>query len=215
MISLVRRGSGGLLVIGFVATVTIAAASPAPSNEVTIASIPLFARLALDGESLHAYQVPVHMTGSLHKFFFTFHFARDGTVKFEQPASLQFAFDSVPSKYSDVFGQMGTPRTWPAIYDLQCAKAVNDNGDTKYEIHGIPKDTSSDIDHVVITMDDQGGPITAQWFMRDGWDVTSTIQMESVNNYLVPKEENTDVTGHGYHIHTDVTYGSYVLSSAA
>ena len=211
----VRRSSSGLIALLVIATAGASAASPMPSADVTIASIPLFARFASDGDSLHGYQAPVHMSGSLHKFFFTFHFERDGTVKFEQPATLQYAFDSVPSKYSSMFNQLGTPRTWPSIYNMDCVKATQEDGVTDYEIRGVPKDPSSDVDHVVIHMDDQGGPIVAQWILRDGWWVTSTIQMESVNNYMLPKEEETDVTGHGFRIHSDVTYGSYQLSSAA
>jgi hypothetical protein len=211
----VRRSGSGLIAFLVIVTACASAASPMPSGEVTIASSPLFARFASDNGSLHAYQAPVHMTGSLHKFIFTFHFERDGTVKFEQPDSLEYAFDSVPRKYSDMFNQLGTPRTWPVIYRLECVKATEEDGVTEYEIHGVPKDASSDIDHVVIRMDDRGGPIVAEWTLRDGWSVTSTIQMESVDNYLLPKEENTDVTGHGFHIHSDVTYGNYQLSSAA
>jgi hypothetical protein len=221
VVTFARRSRCGLLVLSFLVTAASAAAAPGsavppPNGEVTVASIPLFARLASDAESLHAYQAPVRMSGSVHKFFFTFHFEREGKVTFEQPASLQYAFDSVPQKYSNMFNQLGTPRTWPAIFDLQCVKATTgDNGATQYEIHGIPKDSSSDIDHVVIRMSDQDGPIIAEWILRDGWDVTSTIQMESVDNYLLPKEENTDVTGHGFHIHSDGTYGAYDLKSAA
>ena len=213
---LARRGGSGLIALIFIATASASAAAPTPpAGDVTIASIPLFARMASDGDSLRTYKVPVHMSGWLHKFIFTFHFQRDGMASFAQPASLQFVFDSVPQKYTQIFGQLGTPRTWPAIYNLQCVKTEQVDGVTQYEIHGVPKDPSSDIDYVVIRMNDHVGPITAQWFLRDGWNVTSTIQMESVGNYLLPKEDDTVVTGHGYNIHSDVTYGNYELNSAA
>lgn len=213
MKSIGRGGRAGLFALSVLATASSTYASPLAGDQPALASIPLFAQFASDGASLHGYKAPVHMTGSLHKFFFSIHFQRDGEVSYVQPDSLDFALNAVPRQYSAMLAQLGTPRTWPYLYDFHCVKSDDANGTAAYELHGVPKSPSSDVDHLVVHMQDGDGPIDAQWTLKDGWVVRSIIRLESVGSFLVPKEENSDITGHGFNIHSDVTYGNYVLSS--
>ena len=58
-------------------------------------------------------------------------------------------------------------------------------------------------------------PIAGQWIMRDGWTVNATIVTENVGGHLLPKEQIAEITGHGYRIHTDLTFGDYQFSGVA
>lgn len=213
MNSIGRGGRAGLFAITVIATASSTSASPLAGSTPTLASIPLFARFASDGASLQGYKAPVHLSGSLHKFFFTIPFKREGEVSYVKPDSLDFTIGSVPEQYSSMLGQLGTPRTWPYLYDFTCVKNTATDGSAAYELRGIPKSASSDVDHLVVRMSDGDAPIQAEWTLKDGWTITSTIQLEDVGNYLVPKEENARITGHGFDIHSDMTYGDYNVSS--
>jgi len=213
MKSIGRGGRAGLFALSVIATASSTYASPLAGDQPNLASIPLFAQFASDGPLLHGYKAPVQMTGSLHKFFFSIHFRREGEISYVRPDSLDFSLDAVPQQYSSMLAQLGTPRTWPYLYEFECVKNVGADGTAMYELRGVPKSPSSDVDHLVVRMSDGSGPIDAQWTLKDGWVVHSTIHMESVGNFLVPKEENSDITGHGFNIHSDMTYGNYVLSS--
>jgi hypothetical protein len=213
MTSIRRRGRAGLFALSVIASAASTSAAPLAGDQPSIASIPLFARFETDGTSLRGYKAPVHLDGSLHKFFISLKFEREGEVSFAQPDSLDFTLNSVPQQYSSMLSQLGTPRTWPYDYTFVCVKTVDTDGTAVYELHGVPKSTTSDVDHLVVRMQDGDAPIQAVWVLKDGWTVTSTIDLEAVGNYLMPKEENAHVTGHGFDIHSDVTYGNYVVSS--
>jgi hypothetical protein len=192
--------------------------SPSPSPSATpfsgtISSIPLFARFAADGPNPKSYTADINLNASLHKWIFTFHFHRDGQVAFQHPDDLSVTISSVPTKYSRVFGELGTPRSWPIIYKLVLLDAENVDGLPGYRLRGVPRQPS-DVDHVIIRMSDEHMPIHARWFLRSGWTLATTVVLESVQDYLVPKIERADITGHGYRIHTVMTYSNYVVNVA-
>ena len=189
--------------------------SPLPAltapAEGMLSSVPLFARLAADGTSLHTYSVPIHIMARVRKSVLSVGFARDGNVSFEEPDHLSISIQSVPERYANVFAQLGTPRTWPWFYDLELRDRSSVAGRDTYELTGVPRG-SSDVDHVVIRMSDESQPIEAQWVLHDGWTITSTIVLESIGNYLVSKTEEYDITGHGFKIHSEIQYGNYKLN---
>ena len=190
-----------------------AASCQAAGIEGTIASVPLFARLSAEGTNLHSYSVPIYLAISIHKFIFTFHARRNGTIRFEQPATLTASIVAVPKRYADVFGELGTARTWPLIYDLGLLGSELLKGRQTYRICGVPRE-QSDVDHIFIETSDADAPIDARWFLRSGWTITATIETEVVADYLLPKHESADIVGHGFKIHTDMTYGTYALNDA-
>lgn len=179
----------------------------------TVASIPLFARFAADGANPSSYSVPIHLVASLHKLIFSFAFRRDGMVSFSQPDVLRVSIKSVPQQYAHVFGELGTPRTWPMLYDLRIVGSQLIGGRAWYQLRGVPRNPS-DVDHVIIQVADEKSPIRARWFLHGGWTLTSTVNLVPVQDYLVPRREQADITGHGYRIHSDITYGNYMLNVA-
>lgn len=186
MISTARR-SGYLIVVLMFAVATPASAAQPPASDPMLTSIPLYARLARERVPLRSYQAAVHMSGSMHTFIFSIPFYREGTVTFERP------------------------RTWPSRYRLVCTSSASAAG-TSYELDGAPIDPSSQVVRMVVHFDAVGGPIAATWTLRDGWSVSATIQMKTVDSYLLPAEQIGEITGHGYRIHTDMVFADYVLN---
>lgn len=188
-------------------------ALPAPSASIdtTILSIPLFARLAADGGSLHAYSVPVRVTARIHKFLFSFRFSQNGEVAFEEPEHLSISIRSVPKRYESVFAQLGTPSTWPMLYDLRLRNRVLVDGKDTYELTGVPRE-SSEVDQIVIRTSDENGPVDVQWVLQGGWKVTGTIELGSAGDYLVPKQENVNIGGNGFRIQCELLYGDYTVN---
>lgn len=197
------------------------APSPAPPAErsavggidETLAKVPLFSRLSAEGATLHTYTVPVSLAVSVHKLIFTFHFTRNGTIRFAQPDTLIASIDSIPKRYTDIFGQLGTPRTWPLIYDLTVLPATTVNGQQTYRLRGVPRQPS-DVEYVLIATSDDTTAIAARWSLRGGWSISETIETTLVDTYAVPKRERADIVGGGYKIHSDMTYGDYLLNDA-
>src|SRR5579872_1449733 len=126
--------------------------------------IPLFARFAADEASLRSYAVPVHTAVALHKLI-TFHFGLNGTVYFKQPDRIALNMHMVPAEYRQLFADLGTPRIWPQIYDLQVVGSETTGTRTTYHLKGVPKQ-SSDVTSMLADVSDDGSPIVAQWVLR-------------------------------------------------
>jgi|HubBroStandDraft_1064217.scaffolds.fasta_scaffold02743_2 hypothetical protein len=58
-------------------------------------------------------------------------------VTFEEPNHLSISIQSVPERYANVFTQLGTPRTWPLLYDLQLRNRASVAGIDTYELVGV------------------------------------------------------------------------------
>lgn len=184
--------------------------TPAPPG---VDAIPMFARYA-QAQDTPDYTVPVHVSASFHVLFFSFPFRRRGSVSFTAPDSLSVSIDSVAAKYTKVFNEMGTPQTWLRQFDLHLVDAEPVDGHPGFRIEGTPKE-ASDIDRVVIRLSTQDAPIYAQWFLHDGYRIDTTLEMEEVDGHCVPAHEQAEITGHGYRIHSDMTYGSYAFKPIA
>lgn len=181
------------------------------SAEDVISTVPLFARSAADGISLHVYTVPIHVTARVRKFVFNFRFSQNGQVAFEEPNHLSISIESVPARYANIFTQLGTPRTWPMDYDLHLRGHVSAGGRDMYELTGVPREPS-DVDQIVIRTSEESQPVEVQWILHDGWTINSTIELEAVENYLVPRRERAVITGHGFKITCEMLYGDYTMN---
>lgn len=204
-----------MLLLALLLCASVPPAAPAPSATPSSGAerIPLFARYAA-GHNPPAYTVPVHISARLHVLFFSFPFRRQGTVTFAAPDSLNVSVDSVAAKYTKIFGEMGTPRTWPRLFVLHILDEEPVDGRPGFRLIGTPRE-DSDIDHVVIRLSDDDAPIHARWFLHDGYQIRSTTHLQQVNDYLVPVREEADITGHGYRISSDMLYGTYTFKPVA
>jgi hypothetical protein len=204
-----------VLVIAFTLQGPAAQAQPLPSPTATpnaLAAIPVFAELAAE-PNLQSYSAPVGVVATIHKFVFTLDVAHHGTAQYSWPSALTISLDSVPARYTAIFGELGDVQTWPAIYDLTPVDASAPGSPARYLVRGTPKQPS-DVDHVMIATNDVDGPIGATWVLHGGWTITATIYTEIVNQHLLPKREIADIVGHGMRIHCDMTYGDYRLGPA-
>lgn len=172
---------------------------------------PFLAQLAAEPD-LRSYVAPIDVAATIHKFIFSVPFRRHGTARFESPDSLTISLDSVPSRYTDIFGELGDVRTWPALYDLEPDIGAPNAGGA-YVMRGVPRH-DSDVDDVLIESTAADSPITATWHLHSGWTISATIETELVEQHLLPKHEAADIAGHGMKIHADLTYGDYTLTDA-
>lgn len=195
-----------------VATTTLVHQEPTAAAPDPLQSVPLFSRLSADSGNVRSYAAPLTLDVSLHRFFFTFHFQLKGTVQYEPPDHVKFTVERVPPQYQNLYDELGTPVTWTSIYSMHVLDSAMVDGRQTYTVEGIPRKPSR-VDHVVIETSDTNQPIHAQWFLHDGWTVSSTIEEQDTQNHLVPKHEVADIVGHGYRIHTDMQYGDYAVDT--
>ena len=175
-----------------------------------IASVPLFGEIAAEPDLL-SYSVPVQIDVTIRKFFFSFSFRRHGVIRFEEPDTLRVSLVSVPQRYTDVFGDLGTARTWPVAYDLELEGSVPSTGSVIYRVSGVPR-RPMDVEQISILSGDPTAPIDARWLLRSGWTISSTIETQDVGRYLLPKHDAIDIVGHGLKIHAEMNYGEYLLN---
>ncbi len=200
--------SAGMFVLSVTMAVGIATALPARGLP-PLAQVPLFTRLAQD--QVRGYVAPVTLNVALHRFIFTFHFHLTGTVTYSAPDKVTFKIQRVPQQYQHLFNDLGTPLTWPQLYRLSVTGRVEVDGKPGLSLEGAPK-KKTEVEIMELQTSDAVSPIHAQWTLNDGWSVKSVITEKATGVYLFPATEIADIAGHGYKIHTEMTYGAYALS---
>jgi hypothetical protein len=181
-------------------------ASPA----IPLQNVPLFAQMAGE-QNVRGYAVPLTMNVSLHRLFFTFHFSLKGAVHYQAPDRLDMSLDRVPQQYQILYAQLGAPLVWTKIYALHVSGRTTVDGRPGYLVEGTPDDPGSDVARVRILTSDLQSPIHVEWFLRDGYTVTASIDEAMLENRYLPVHEVSDIDGHGYAIHTEMQYGAYAL----
>jgi len=175
-----------------------------------LARVPFFATLSSEPATLQAYSAPVHVDVTLHKLF-RFRLGLDGTISFKQPDRIALSMSRVPPKYQRLFGDLGTPRTWPLTYDLHVAGSHSEGGRLRYQIVGTPR-RPSDIERMTAEVSDETTPVYAKWFLRDGGTIELAIESQAVGDYLLPKREEGEIAVDGFKIHCVMQFGPYALN---
>ncbi|MBV8599979.1 MAG: hypothetical protein JO359_00295 [Candidatus Eremiobacteraeota bacterium] len=175
----------------------------------SLASVPLFASIRSEPSQLQGYSAPVHADVTLHKLF-RFRFGLDGTISYKHPDRLDLTMNRVPPKYQRLFADLGTPRTWPATYNLQVTGSHLAAGRVVYELAGTPR-RPSDVDHMTAEVSDLSTPVRAEWYLHDGGTIAMTIESQSVGDYIVPQHEQADIDVDGFKVHCDMSFGPYRL----
>lgn len=178
----------------------------APSLE----QVPLYAQYGSEEPALRSYSVPVHMAVSFRKLIM-WHFGFNGMVYFRRPAKLAMSIHDIPEKYQHAFAELGTPRTWPQTYAMQVVGKDVVGGQCVYHLRGTPLETN-DIDYMVADVAGNDAPVKATWYLRGGGTIDSTITFSSVDDYMMPKDQQLDVDAQGFKIHVDLSYGDYDLN---
>ena len=175
------------------------------------ANVPLFARFASDGTRLRSYVVPVHANITVHKVI-SIRARLAGNMRYAKPDRLLLTLNRVSPEQRRVFARIATPRAWPQFYNLHLLRTVSINGRKHYMIRGTPQNPSDPVDHLVADVPDGATPVLyAQWFLRGKGTITMHIQTATVNGYVLPVRNQTDINVPGYRVHADVNYGHYDL----
>lgn len=197
---------------------TIAQAAPVvaaqrPRVAGRLGSVPLFARINKDHD-LRAYTVPLTVNVSVHKIIFTFHRALNGNVKYSAPSKLVFDGNGVPPQFKSLFGDLGSPLTWEKRYALRVTGRARRNGVPCHTLEGVPR-KQSQVQSLAIETTSASAPIQANWTLQGGWTVAATLYEQNDHKYLLPKQAQLDIVGHGYNIHAAMLYGVFALQSSA
>lgn len=194
------------------AGLTSATAAQRPRDNIELRAVPLFARIRSD-RSLRAYTVPLTVNVSVHKIIFTFHRALNGNVRYSAPSQVVFNGSGVPPQFKSLLGDLGTPLTWQKRYALHVTGRTLANGLPCYALEGVPR-SPSQVQKLDIETTIPSAPIQAQWSLQGGWTVAATLYEQNQRAYLLPKQAQLDIVGHGYKIHAAMLYGTYALLQA-
>lgn len=200
------------ILIGIAGSTTAGAAVPKRHGPAGVNAVPLFARIRNDHD-LRAYTVPLTVNVSVHKIIFTFHRALNGNVRYSAPSHVVFDGSGVPKQFKSLFGDLGTPLTWQKRYALHVTGRTRQNGVSTYTLEGVPRKPSQ-VQSLAIQTTVPSAPIQAKWSLQGGWDVSATLYEQNQRRYLLPKQAQLDIVGHGYKIHAAMLYGAYALERA-
>ena len=129
------------------AVVFLAAPSNAQTSAPAATATPANATQVLDHiqaywKNLQSYQVPVTMQGSVKVSFISVPFSMDGTEYFRAPNQTKLKMNNVPSLakgFEDTMANMGTPETWPKVYDIVLKGTATRKGHLDYVLYGVPR----------------------------------------------------------------------------
>ncbi|MBV8637196.1 MAG: hypothetical protein JO322_03865 [Candidatus Eremiobacteraeota bacterium] len=126
---------------------------------------------------------------------------------------------SMAKQFAEVYGWVGTPQTWPSIYDISLVPA---SSSSVYELRGtykpnapthagLDKAAGSTLDHVLLDVDAKTfDPTHVTWFYRNGSTIVMDVTSQVVEGkYRLPERENLTLNIPGEHATGVVKYGTY------
>jgi hypothetical protein len=151
----------------------------------------------------------------------------DGTTYFKAPDKSIVKMTNVPSiakDFSSAYGWVGTPHTWPSIYQITLETAKSPG---VYELRGVPKpgapthtaldkSAASTLDHALLDVDAQSfDPIRVTWFYQNGSTIIMDVTSQVVDGkYRLPQRENLVMNIPHYHATGLVTFATYQTNIA-
>ncbi|MDB5072025.1 MAG: hypothetical protein JWM87_3136 [Candidatus Eremiobacteraeota bacterium] len=212
---LIPRAVAGLALVGSLGVASAVPSSAAPPIAVPPANAPtatqVIARFTERDARVESYSVPVHMDVRVHKLI-TFHIGLNGMQYFKRPDRLAMEMKSVPAQYRKLFAELGTPLTWPAMYDLRMVACDGDRG--PYHLEGVPK-RASDVARMLVDVDgDPNAPLHVAWTTKDGGTIDMRITEDAAGGYPLPKHADADMAFGGYKVHASIDYGPYTVNEA-
>ena len=189
---------------------SLGAAPTIPAPPVTPTEV--LARMTRGDAGIESYSVPVRINVRLHKLI-SVRFHLSGTQYFKRPDHLALDLHAVPAQYRQLFAELGTPLTWPSLYDLRLVASTAQPA--TYQIEGIPKHRG-DVERLVVDIDgDASAPLHAQWFCRGGGTIDMRItEQEGAGGYDLPQHAEADMNFGGYAVHATFQYGTYAVNEA-
>jgi outer membrane lipoprotein-sorting protein len=211
----------GLVVVLLALTYAVGSAQTpgVQTSAPTVAEI--LSRMAANTKGLTSYAVPFHIDAHVKKSFISVRVPMDGTRYFKVPDKSALKMTNVPSvakDFKEIYSWLGTPQTWPSIYDIvlrpTSAFGVFELSATYKpgaKVHPLlDKAADSTVDHILLTVDKQTyDPVRAAWIYRNGSTIVMNITMAAVASYRLPQRESVDMSLPGHHVTALVTFGTY------
>ncbi|MBV8645480.1 MAG: hypothetical protein JO225_16370 [Candidatus Eremiobacteraeota bacterium] len=205
--SAARPIARALATIAIVGALGAAPTIPAPER-----STPneILARVTERDAQVESYSAPVHIDARFHKLF-TFHFHFNGTQYYKRPGKMAFDVRAIPSQYRKLFVELGTPMTWPALYNLRVVDAPVAST-AGYRLEGVPKHACEVRSMLVDVDDEQTAPLHVFWTTKDGATIDMHITQQVVAGFQLPAHAEADIAESGFKVHATIDYGPYVLN---
>jgi hypothetical protein len=189
-------------------------------SAMTIAQI--LDRMSQNTKGLTSFQAPFHVDMHVKKGMFSVPVPMDGMTYFKAPDKSIVKMTQVPSiakDFSNVYGWVGTPQTWPSIYDMTLQPTKSSG---VYELRGtykpgapthvgLDKAAGSTLDHVLLDVDAQTyDPIKVSWIYRNGSTIVMNVTTQAVaGKYRLPLRESLDMNIPHEHATALVTFSTY------
>jgi len=201
-----NRVARALAAMALAGAMGAAPAIPAPP----VTAVDVLARVTRGDAGIESYSVPVRIEVRFHKLI-SLRFHLDGTQYFKRPDRIALDMRSVPAQYRELFAELGTPLTWPSLYDLRLIASSADP--VTYQLEGTPKHRGN-VERMVVDVDgDPAAPLHVQWFCRDGGTIDMHItEQEGAGGYALPQHAEADMHFGGYAVHASFQYGSYAVN---
>jgi hypothetical protein len=206
-----RRVAGAFATMSLIAVLGAAPTIPAPPATAT----DVLARVTRDA-GIASYSVPVRIDVRLHKLI-SLHFHLNGMQYFKRPDRVALEMRAVPQQYRDLFAELGTPLTWPSLYDLRLVPSTAQPA--TYEIEGTPKH-GGEVERMIVDVDgdvdgDASAPLHVRWFCRSGGTIDMHLtEQEGAGGYDLPQHAEADMSFGGYAVHASFQYGTYAVNEA-
>jgi hypothetical protein len=204
----------GLAALALGTALCATAGAPGTAAADSIPSAGRLLALVCTGDTgLDSYTVPVHIDVRVRKVF-TFHLGLNGMEYFKRPNKLALEMPRIPDQSRKVFGELGTPLSWPAQYDMNVAGTTVADGRTTYHLRGVPK-RAGNVDEMLVDLDgDPAAPMHVQWLMHDRSTIAMTLRSAFDGTHELPKHADLDLVAGGYKIHAAIDYGAYTVNEA-
>lgn len=204
--SAARLAVRAIATISLVASLGVAPTIPAPPATAT----DVLALVTRGDAGIESYSVPLRIDVRLHKLI-SLRFHLNGTQYFKRPDRLALDLHAVPAQYRELFAELGTPLTWPSLYDLRLVASTAQPA--TFQIEGIPK-RHGDIERMVVDVD-ASAPLHVHWFCHGGGTIDMRItQQEGLGGYDLPEHAEADMNFGGYAVHATFEYGTYAVNEA-
>jgi hypothetical protein len=157
--------------------------------------------VAIDAKIHKGVTVPVSMTGTRY---------------FKAPDKEALKMNTVPSiakPFQDIYSSLGTPATWPRIYNITESTPSVSSDKPMYELRATNKKPGN-VDHILLDVDATTfDPVQARWFYKNGATIVLNVEEQVVDGkYRLPAHETVAVSFPQYKGDADVKYGSYTTN---
>lgn len=192
---------------------SLALETPAPSPAQTAPADAVLGRFIVADAELASYSVPVHVDVYLRKLA-KLHFALSGMQYYKRPGQVALELHGAPARFGRLFGELGTPLTWPYTYELRQLDSTVVDGRAIAHLEGVPKSP----DHVtrmrVDVASDAAAPLHATWWCSDGTTIEMSMRLRTDGAYLLPDRSEIDLTVGRLPIHAVLEEGVYTVNGA-